>query len=92
MGESLNANKTRKAIVKNLVYLEPEDEMEIEEIYLETEDGLKTSKNGWYINKYYLHQADEFRKTRDDFLAGKIKKGTEVTIEYNQNGIVAFWL
>lgn len=90
VGVGLKPNEIRKAIVKSVSYEEPKwSTCGLKRIRMETDDGLKAD---WDISTVcHVHQ-DEFLKTREDILSGKITEGTEVTIEYNPNGIMCFYL
>ena len=46
----------------------------------------------WSISDYCRIRYQEFCDTRENVLSGKITTGTEVTIVYNPNGILAFVL
>lgn len=90
VGVGLRSNSRGRAIVKNVSY-DPCEESSIgrEEIKMETMDG-KICK--WSISDYCRIRYQEFCDTRENVLSGKITTGTEVTIVYNPNGILAFVL
>lgn len=90
-GIGLNPNEIRRAIIKSVSYIEPEySTIGQKEIYMETEDGLIC--DGWFINNYCSVHLDEFLATSNNIMSGAITKGTEVTIVYNPNGIMYFYL
>ncbi len=90
VGVGLKPNEVRKAIVKSVHYEKPSwSTCGLEEIYMETKDGLKAE---WGISNICRVHLFEFCKTKDDILSGKITEGTEVIIEYNPNGIMCFYL
>lgn len=86
----LKSNMMRRAIVKSVSYEEPEwSTCGLRRIHMETEDGLKAE---WDYSQFCRVHEEEFWRTQEDILSGKITEGTEVTIEYNQNGIMCFYL
>lgn len=90
VGIGLKPNSIRKAIVKTVSYVEVEHStIGQKEIHMETEDGLICE---WFINNYCSVHADEFWYTSNNIICGAITKGTEVTIVYNPNGIMYFYL
>ena len=86
----LKTNSCARAIVKDVHY-DPCEWSHIgqEKIEMETTDGRMCQ---WSINDYCDIRYQEFCDTRDNILSGKITTGTEVTIVYNPNGILAFVL
>lgn len=90
VGVGLEPNGFKLATVKEVRY-DPCEESTIgrEEIYMETTDGEVCN---WYISIYKVLRLEEFAKTREDIKAGRIKEGTEVSVIYNKNGILAFVL
>lgn len=90
VGVGLKPNEVRRAIVKSVSYEESEgSSIGLRKIQMETEDGMKAD---WSISSYCHLHLEEFIQTQADILAGRITKGTEVTIEYNPNGIMCFYL
>jgi len=91
--EGLKENKIRKAIIKSVSYVETKGStIGNEEIHMETEDGLTTPSDGWFINRYCFVHSEEFLEAREKILSGEITDGTEVTVVYNPNGIMYFYL
>lgn len=90
VGVGLRPNEIRKAIVKSVSYINQQRSLiSLERICMVTEDGLKAE---WEISCFCYVHMEEFCKTRDDILSGKITEGTEVIIEYNPSGIMCFYL
>lgn len=90
VGVGLMNNSCGRATVKDVSY-DPCEWSSIgqEKIRMETTDGRICN---WSISDYCRIRCQEFCDTRDNILSGKIATGTEVTIVYNPNGILAFVL
>lgn len=89
----LKPNDVRKAVVKSVSCDQPIGSTRgLRRIFMETEDGLSTAKDGWCASLDIKVHPKEFTKTWKDIQSGAITAGTEVTIEYNPDGIMCFYL
>lgn len=83
----------RKAIVKSVEYKKIEGNViGQQEIHMQTEDGLSTKECGWFMNDLCYIYKDYFLLAKEQILSGEIKEGTEVTVVYNKNDIIYFYL
>ena len=83
-------NQIRQAIVKSVRYVKISDSEY--QLHMETEDGLSTPSKGWFWRTDCRIEQGAFVKTYKDILSGEIAEGRTVTVEYNANGIMKFYL
>ena len=83
-------NQIKQAIVKSVKCVKISDSEY--QLHMETEDGLSTPNKGWFWRTDCSIDKEAFVKTYEDILSGNIAEGVTVSIEYNANGIMKFYL
>ncbi len=83
-------NQIKQAIVKSVRYVIISNNEY--QLHMETEDGLCTPIKGWFWRTDCRIEEQAFVKAYKDILSGDIAEGVMVTIEYNANGIMKFYL
>ena len=82
-------NHKRKAKVSRIFGDQPSwTVMGLRRIIMTTEDGLSTPNDGWCNSAECKVHEEKFKKTWQDYKSGVITAGTEVTVEYDANGVV----